>query len=99
MKAYRPYETFGMIDDVRHFDTIDSLVDYYTPWCKENNIQLEVAMTDDIRVVFAGTNDKYYDELINEYSIDEAADLVVEFLIVKDCTENEVAELSEITIP
>jgi hypothetical protein len=99
MKAYRPYETFGMIDKEMHFNTVDELVAFYSPWCKEWGLQLECTLIDNGRVVMCGTSLKQFDECLEEDVDDDSAyEQAFETLIITGCTDDELNELNDTVI-
>lgn len=94
MKAYRPYETFGEIDEVREFETVEELIEYYRKWCKECQMTLEVADIDRDKgkICFIGINLKHYHESIELWGTDEniALENALEYLNIGECTEEQM---------
>ena len=94
MRAYRPYETLGMVDSVKEFTTTEELAAHYQTWA-ESVTGLSPVTWDDRKVVFSGTNVAIYDELRNEgYDDERAMEEALETLIVESDDEDIIEELS-----
>ena len=94
MKAYRPYETFGMIDTEKSFKSVEEIQDHYKAWLEDNSLELSPITSEDDRVVFTGTNLRVLNELVEDgVDKDEAMEESLELLVVTDCTPDEVNEL------
>lgn len=94
IKAYRPCETFGIIDSIAEFDTVEELSAYFREWADGLGSELS-PVADNDRILFIGTNSAIYDELRNEgESCEQATDEAMETLVVECDDEDILRELA-----